>query len=54
MQRREFFASSLGVMAASALPAQEGAREFPNVPGLTRYVSEFIVNTKYQDIPEHR
>jgi 2-methylcitrate dehydratase PrpD len=53
MRRREFFASSLGVVAASALPRpQEGAREFPNVPGLTKYVSEFIVNTKYQDIPQ--
>ncbi len=53
MRRREFFASSLGMVAASALPRpQEGAREFPNVPGLTKYVSEFIVNTKYQDIPQ--
>src|SRR5438552_6577140 len=55
MKRREFFAGSLGMVAASAgpgLPAQEGARKFPNVPGLTKYVCDFIVNTKYQDIPE--
>src|SRR5437870_12071190 len=52
MKRREFFAGSLGVAAAAALPPQDGARPFPNVPGLTKYVSEFIVNTKYQDIPE--
>src|SRR5438132_666770 len=55
MKRREFFASSLGMVAASALPAQprqEGARRFPNVPGLTKYVCEFIVNTKCPDIPE--
>src|SRR4030095_2220454 len=53
MKRREFFASSLGMAAASALPQpQEDVREFPNVPGLTKYVSEFIVNTKYQDIPQ--
>src|SRR5438046_7330324 len=58
MKRREFFASSLGMAAASALPAgpalppQEAANKFPDVPGLTKYVSEFIVNTKYQDIPE--
>ncbi len=51
MKRREFFASSFGMLAASALP-QEGGHQFPNVPGLTKYVSEFIVNTKYQDIPE--
>jgi hypothetical protein len=51
MRRREFFASSAGMLAASALP-QGGGRQFPNVPGLTKYVSEFIVNTKYRDIPE--
>src|SRR6266480_1516228 len=61
MKRREFFASSLGMAAASALstgpalpalPPQEAANKFPDVPGLTKYVSEFIVNTKYKDIPE--
>src|SRR5256885_13378417 len=54
MKRREFFGSSLGMVAASrsALPPQEGPRQFPNVPGLTKYVSDFIVNTKYKDIPE--
>ena len=51
MKRREFFGSSFGMLAASALP-QEGGQQFPNVPGLTKYVSEFIVHTKYQDIPE--
>jgi hypothetical protein len=25
---------------------------FPKAPGLTKYVAEFIVNTKYEDIPE--
>ena len=25
---------------------------FPKAPGLTKYVAEFIVNTKYDDIPE--
>jgi len=25
--------------------------EFPKAPGLTRYVAEFIVNTRYEDIP---
>ena len=49
MKRREFFASSLGIVAASALP--QAGHQFPNVPGLTKYVSEFIVNTKYKDVP---
>ena len=54
MTRREFFGSSIGMVAASASaqPPQEGARQFPNVPGLTKYVSEFIASTKYRDIPE--
>src|SRR2546422_8752680 len=52
MKRREFFAGSLGMVAASSLPPQEDARQFPKVPGLTKYVSEFIVNTRYQDIPQ--
>src|ERR1700730_6948189 len=34
--------------AGGALPAAE----FPKAPGLTKYVAEFIVNTKYEDIPE--
>ena len=29
------------------------ANEFPAAPGLTKYVSEFIVNAKYEDIPEN-
>ena len=54
MTRREFFGSSIGMVAASASaqPSQEGPRQFPNVPGLTKYVSEFIASTKYRDIPE--
>lgn len=57
MKRRDFCKGSM--MAASLalggtkLPAAENpAAEFPKAPGLTRYVSEFIVNTRYQDIPE--
>ncbi len=60
MIRREFCKSSLvaaaaalssgrvSTFAASAGPSQESSK----APGLTRYVSEFIVNTKYEDIPE--
>jgi 2-methylcitrate dehydratase PrpD len=28
------------------------AGDFPKAPGLTKYVAEFIVNTKYENIPE--
>ena len=57
MNRRDLFKSSL---AASAL-AWTGARleaatpaepaEFPKAPGLTKSVAEFIVHSKYEDIP---
>jgi 2-methylcitrate dehydratase PrpD len=58
MIRRDFCKTSLALaglalrgerMEASASPAEE----FPKAPGLTKYVSEFIVNTKYEDIPEN-
>ncbi len=68
MIRRDFCKSSLfgaasvmgGALAgtldegstANARPAADNAREFPKAPGLTTYVSEFIVNAKYEDIPE--
>src|SRR5438128_5615114 len=35
---------------ASALSSRSPA-PFPQVPGLTKYVADFIVNTKYSDIP---
>jgi 2-methylcitrate dehydratase PrpD len=48
------------VVAASSLrntrisePAEQNTASFPSVPGLTKYVSEFIVNTRYEDIPEN-
>src|SRR5690242_21952104 len=58
MIRRDFVKSSLAVaafaaggegLAASPQPAE--SVPFPKAPGLTKYVSEFIVNTKYADIP---
>src|SRR5579859_3600769 len=58
MIRREFVKSSLAAaalaagnerLAASPRPAESAP--FPKAPGLTKYVSEFIVNTKYGDIP---
>jgi 2-methylcitrate dehydratase PrpD len=59
--RRDFFRSSL-VATASALSsgtlrelsASAGTTgEFPAAPGLTKYVSDFVVNAKYEDIPEN-
>src|SRR3979490_2676410 len=58
MIRRDFVKGSLAVAAlgltgnrASAAGCSEA--EFPKAPGLTKYVSEFIVNVKYEDIPEN-
>ena len=56
MKRRELFKNSLAISAlalgarhVSASPAP--AAEFPKAPGLTKSVAEFIVNSKYTDIP---
>ena len=63
MIRRELlknglFAAAALPLRASILPAASGAPsppcespEFPHSPGLTKYVSDFIVGTKYEDIP---
>src|SRR3984957_584296 len=63
MIRRDFCKTSLALAGlaltseragAAATPAPPAAsEEFPKAPGLTKYVSEFIVNTKYEDIPEN-
>src|SRR5438105_4472799 len=57
MIRRDFFKTPLAVagltLGGTAGPTAAGAAaELPKAPGLTRYVSEFIVNTKYDDIPD--
>lgn len=57
MIRRDFFRTPLALAgwtlaertAAAAVPAGE---ELAHAPELTRHVAEFIVNTKYDDIPE--
>src|SRR3989475_7642353 len=61
MIRRDFVKSSLAMaafaagsassegLAASPRPAESVL--FPQAPGLRKYASEFIVNTKYGDIP---
>lgn len=59
MQRRDFGKGSLGAMASTLLvhsakpemPAEVSA-EFPHTKGLTKYVAEFVTETKYVDIPE--
>ena len=63
MIRRDFCKTSLalaglalskGSAEALAHPAAPApAEELAKAPGLTKYVSEFIVNTKYEDIPEN-
>jgi len=53
MIRRDFFKSALAISAVKTGGERSApAPEFPKSPGLTRYVSEFIVNTKYADIPD--
>src|SRR4029077_8367512 len=58
MNRRELIKTSLAASALAltsgrgeASPPPAAAAEFPRAPGLTKSVAEFIVNTKYEDIP---
>lgn len=60
MKRREFFTNSLAVASTMAVAGTspsllsaepQNAPEFRTVPGLTKYVADFIMNTKYEDIP---
>ena len=62
MIRRDFCKTSLALAGLTLGSKRAGAAmnstspaadEFPKAPGLTKYVSEFIVNTKYEDIPEN-
>ena len=63
MIRREFFKNGI-LAAAAALPANAlferaasaavppcESAAFPKSPGLTKYVSDFIIETKYENIP---
>jgi 2-methylcitrate dehydratase PrpD len=59
MNRRDLFKTSLAASALAltgsrvdAAPAPAPASEFPKAPGLTKSVAEFIINTKYEDIPQ--
>ena len=59
MRRRDFFTNSLAVAGSMALAkasplaaaSAQQPQNLPAAPGLTKYVSEFIVNTRYEDIP---
>jgi 2-methylcitrate dehydratase PrpD len=58
MIRRDFCKTSLGLAGLTLSNARIGASmspadEFPKAPGLTKYVSEFVVKTKYEDIPDN-
>ena len=51
MNRRHFCAT-FGLLAAPSIPAlAQNSGEFSTAPGLTKYVADFIVSTKYEDIP---
>jgi 2-methylcitrate dehydratase PrpD len=61
MRRRDFFANSMALAGTMALSkasqlsagAPQQTQPLAQAPGLTKYVSEFIVNTRYEDIPEN-
>jgi len=65
MQRREFGKTSLGLLGATLFAASseavgteaaDGAHDattvdFPKTQGLTQYVGQFVLQTKYENIP---
>jgi 2-methylcitrate dehydratase PrpD len=57
MRRRDFGKTSLAAIGASVFrktaagAASLAAGDFPKSQGLTKYVGDFIVRTKYEDIP---
>src|ERR1700693_5462278 len=57
MRRRDFGKTSLGVIGASLLAnssdatSNPGQGEFPKTPGLTKYVGNFVLETRYENIP---
>ncbi|HXJ13763.1 MAG TPA: MmgE/PrpD family protein [Candidatus Limnocylindrales bacterium] len=56
MRRRDFGKTSLAVIGASLLAnTAEAAKntepgDFPKTPGLTKYLAEFVIRTKYENI----
>src|ERR1700739_1189644 len=59
MRRRDFGKTSLAVIGASLLANTAKAAkdaelvDFPKTPGLTKYVAEFVIRTKYENIPAY-
>jgi 2-methylcitrate dehydratase PrpD len=65
MRRREFGKTSLGLLGGTllanrseaaavegpAVPTAMPAVDFPKTPGLTQYVGQFVLQTKYENIP---
>src|SRR6266568_3829759 len=57
MRRRDFGKTSLAAFGASVFTNRTTAApsalpgDFPKIPGLTKYVGEFVVRAKYDDIP---
>jgi 2-methylcitrate dehydratase PrpD len=57
MRRREFGRTSFAAIGASifaktaAISKNPGSADFPKTLGLTKYVGEFVLRTKYEDIP---
>src|SRR5260221_6778108 len=57
MRRRDFGKTYLAALGAALLantvaPANNAEPgDFPKTPGLTKYVAEFVVRTKYEDLP---
>src|SRR5246500_704634 len=57
MRRRDFGKTSLAVIGASLLANTAKAAkdaepvDFPKTPGLTKYGAEFVIHTKYENIP---
>jgi 2-methylcitrate dehydratase PrpD len=57
MRRRDFGKTAIGVIGASVFAstakaaANSGPADFPKTTGLTRYVGDFVLRTKYGDIP---
>ena len=56
MIRRDFFRTPLALagwtLRQPGEAAAAGGEDLAQAPGLTRYVSEFIVNTRYEQIPD--
>jgi 2-methylcitrate dehydratase PrpD len=58
VERRDFAKLSIGVLGAAAgkaTPAaaagSHSAEPFPDIPDLTAYVADFVVNTRYENLP---